>query len=131
MHSWMDLIPILVKSPLGTLGYRDRRRGLGSFSSFEISRPIVRSDEVLLRITLKILAIIVSLLGSAKTMNAQSLGAERVMPNLESNIDRPLRYRPDRGDFLIKNGTEFFNRSLYGGNTAFRVDGGDKPEFVL
>jgi beta-xylosidase len=32
---------------------------------------------------------------------------------------------------VIENGPEFFNRSLYGGNTAFRVDGGDKPEFVM
>ncbi len=65
------------------------------------------------------------------TLRAQALGANRLMPNLESNIDRPLRYRPDNGDFVIENGGEFFNRSLYGGNTAFRVDGGDKPEFVL
>ena len=32
---------------------------------------------------------------------------------------------------MIENGPEFFNRSLYGGNTAFRVDGGDQPEFML
>ena len=32
---------------------------------------------------------------------------------------------------MIEDGPEFFNRSLYGGNTAFRVDGGDKPEFVM
>src|SRR3954471_7609682 len=57
--------------------------------------------------------------------------AEKLTPNLESNIDHPLRYRPDGPDFVIENGTEFFNRPLYGGNTAFRVDGGDKPEFVL
>lgn len=57
--------------------------------------------------------------------------ASQLTPNLESNIERPLRYRPDGADFVIENGTEFFNRSLYGGNTAFRVDGGDKPEFVL
>ena len=57
--------------------------------------------------------------------------ATRLFPNLESNIERPLRYRPDGADFVIENGTEFFNRPLYGGNTAFRVDGGDKPEFVL
>jgi hypothetical protein len=44
---------------------------------------------------------------------------------------RPLRYRPDGTDFLIRNGREFFNRPLYGGNTAFRVDAGDKPEFSL
>lgn len=57
--------------------------------------------------------------------------ASRLFPNLESNIERPLRYRPDGADFVIENGAEFFNRPLYGGNTAFRVDGGDKPEFVL
>ena len=62
---------------------------------------------------------------------AQQLSALRIYPNLSSNIDHPLRYRPDGGDFVIENGAEFFNRSLYGGNTAFRVDGGDKPEFVL
>ena len=55
----------------------------------------------------------------------------KIYPNLESNIDRPLRYYPDGSDFVIENGAETFNRPLYGGNTAFRVDGGDKPEFVL
>jgi len=55
----------------------------------------------------------------------------RVYPNLEGAMEHPLRYRPDGADFLIENGQEFFNRSLYGDNTAFRVDGGDKPEFVL
>lgn len=48
---------------------------------------------------------------------------------LQSNIDRPLRYTPDHGDFVIVNGDEFFNRSLYGGSSPFRVDGGDRPEF--
>src|SRR5262245_24102693 len=52
-------------------------------------------------------------------------------PNLKGSIDRPLRYRPDGIDFVIENGPEFFNRSLYGGNTAFRVDAGDRPEFSL
>jgi hypothetical protein len=52
-------------------------------------------------------------------------------PNLEDNIGRPLRYRPEGDDFVIENGAEFFNRPLYGGNTAFRVDAGDRPEFSL
>ncbi|MBE2213664.1 MAG: DUF4450 domain-containing protein, partial [Opitutaceae bacterium] len=52
-------------------------------------------------------------------------------PNLVSNIERPLRYRPDGHAFVIENGGEFFNRPLYGGNTAFRVDAGDVPEFLL
>lgn len=64
---------------------------------------------------------------------AQSVvpAASKLTPNLVSTIDRPLRYRPDGADFVIENGTEIFNRPLYGGNTAFRVDGGDRPEFVL
>ncbi|QGZ41534.1 uncharacterized protein DUF4450 [Pseudoduganella flava] len=57
--------------------------------------------------------------------------APALMPNLQGHIDRPLRYRPMGADFVIANGTEFFNRPLYGGNTAFRVDGGDRPEFSL
>ena len=52
-------------------------------------------------------------------------------PNLAGQVGRPLRYHPDNGDFIIENGPEFFNRSLYGGNTASRVDGGDKPEFTM
>lgn len=52
-------------------------------------------------------------------------------PCLKENIARPLRYQPDGKDFVITNGSEFFNRPLYGGNTAFRVDGGDMPEFAL
>src|SRR4051794_22207517 len=51
--------------------------------------------------------------------------------NFAGQTDRPLRYHPEGKDFVIENGTEFFNRPLYGGNTAFRVDGGDKPEFLL
>lgn len=52
-------------------------------------------------------------------------------PNLEGRIDGGLRYRPEGQDFVIRNGSEFFNRSLYGSGTAFRVDGGDRPEFSL
>ena len=54
-----------------------------------------------------------------------------VRPNLAGQIARALRYRPVDGAFVIRNGAERFNRPLYGGNTAFRVDGGDKPEFVV
>ena len=43
----------------------------------------------------------------------------------------PLRYWPVGTDFVITNGAEFFNRPLYCLNSAFRVDGGDKPEFSL
>jgi hypothetical protein len=51
--------------------------------------------------------------------------------NFIGQTDRPLRYFPDGRDFVITNGAEFFNRPLYGRNTAFRADGGDKPEFSL
>ena len=51
--------------------------------------------------------------------------------NLEGQTERPLRYRPEGTDFVIENGTEWFNRPLYGDNTAFRVDAGDKPELSL
>jgi len=54
-----------------------------------------------------------------------------IKPNLEGQMDRPLRYHPEGTDFVIENGTEFFNRPLYGGNTAFRVEAGDAPEFTL
>ncbi len=52
-------------------------------------------------------------------------------PNLISNIERPLRYRPDGQDFLIENGTANFNRPLYGPHTAFRIDAGDRPDFAF
>ena len=45
--------------------------------------------------------------------------------------ERPLRYHPDRGDFVIINGTKKFNRALYGGHTAFRVETGDVPVIAL
>src|SRR5215207_4986020 len=51
--------------------------------------------------------------------------------NFVGRTARPLRYRPEGTDFRIENGAEFFNRPLYGTNTAFRVDAGDRPEFSL
>ena len=54
-----------------------------------------------------------------------------VQPNIEGRLARPVRYRPDGDAFVIENGTERYNRPLYGGSTAFRVDGGDRPEFIL
>ena len=44
---------------------------------------------------------------------------------------RPARYTPDGGDFVITNGGELFNRPLYGGNSGFRIEAGDRPEFAL
>ncbi|MGD1085281.1 MAG: DUF4450 domain-containing protein [Verrucomicrobiota bacterium] len=60
-----------------------------------------------------------------------ALAAVAATPILENQIARPLRYTPDSSDFVITNGAEFFNRPLYGHNSAFRVDAGDKPEFSL
>lgn len=54
-----------------------------------------------------------------------------IEPLFESNTARPLRYHPRAGDFVIRNGSEFFNRPLYGPNLDFRVDAGDLPEFSL
>lgn len=48
-----------------------------------------------------------------------------------SEQPRPLRYTPDRGDFVIVNGDKRFNRALYGSNSGFRVEAGDLPEFGL
>ena len=50
---------------------------------------------------------------------------------LTNNVARALRYWPINGDFVITNGTEFFNRPLYCDNSAFRIDCGDKPEFSI
>lgn len=82
--------------------------------------------------TLRHLLLATSLLTSAVPAGAQTLVAtEGVQPNRKGTLERPVRYRPDGDAFVIENGIERFNRPLYGGNTAFRVDGGDRPEFVL
>lgn len=54
-----------------------------------------------------------------------------MVPLLRENTARPMRYAPEGGGFVIRNGREFFNRPLYGPNIPFRVDGGDLPEFSL
>jgi hypothetical protein len=61
----------------------------------------------------------------------EPLAAPAPHPLFKDATARPLRYRPDGRDFVIENGREFFNRPLYGSNTAFRVDAGDRPEFTL
>ena len=45
--------------------------------------------------------------------------------------ERTLHYRPDGQDIVLVKGTRKFNRALYGTNTAFRVEAGDRPEFAL
>lgn len=54
---------------------------------------------------------------------------QRLRPMLPDNLDRPLRYQPDAGDFVKINGAECFNRPLYGCSSPFRVDAGDRAEF--
>ncbi len=59
-----------------------------------------------------------------------------IQPLMQGHTARPLRYRPDRSDFVIRNGAEFFNRPLYAPcstthSADFRVDAGDLPEFSL
>ncbi len=49
-------------------------------------------------------------------------------PNFKNTTARPLHFQPEGHSFVVENGREFFNRPLYGGNTAFRADVGDKPE---
>lgn len=49
----------------------------------------------------------------------------------EDTIIKNLRYFPDEDGILIVNGEKRFNRALYGGNTAFRIEVGDLPEFAL
>lgn len=83
-------------------------------------RPLV----TLLAFTLAISA------APAQTVPAARSGQE-LRPNLAGAIARPLRYRPEGGDFVIVNGAERFNRPLYGGSSAFRADAGDRPEFSL
>jgi len=77
--------------------------------------------------------IIWALVAAAGYVSAASADPQafNLTPNLAGQVAAPLRYRPEGEDFVIRNGREFFNRSLYGGHTAFRVDGGDKPEFLL
>ena len=57
-------------------------------------------------------------------------------PLLAGHTARPLRYTPQNGEFVIRNGREYFNRPIYGISTPtqlgdFRVDAGDLPEFSL
>ncbi|WP_320018223.1 DUF4450 domain-containing protein [Labilibaculum manganireducens] len=46
-----------------------------------------------------------------------------------NKLERELRYQPDNDGFVILNGNKKFNRALYGGHSAFRVETGDVPEF--
>ena len=63
-------------------------------------------------------------------------GGIQPLMQVQSMMTRPLRYRPVGGEFVIRNGKEFFNRPIYGVSTPtqsgdFRVDAGDLPEFSM
>src|SRR5215213_2436444 len=60
-----------------------------------------------------------------------TFAAAHAAPNSTDTIARPMHYRPDGDAFVVENGKESFNRPLYGLNTAFRVDAGDRPEVSL
>ncbi|MDR1011439.1 MAG: DUF4450 domain-containing protein [Opitutaceae bacterium] len=99
--------------------------------------PFLRTATLAATLTATLAALLTALFATAlattlaTTLAAQPIQPTDRFPNLRDNIERPLRYTPDGQDFVIENGGEFFNRPLYGGNTAFRVDAGDMPEFAL
>jgi hypothetical protein len=62
---------------------------------------------------------------------SQELYPIKLSDSLWHNEQRELRYHPEGGDFVITNGNRLFTRALYGTNTAFRVEAGDRPEFGL
>jgi hypothetical protein len=73
---------------------------------------------------------------AARLMPPPEIISGGIVPLMQSMTARPLRYRPIAGDFVIRNGAEFFNRPLYAPcsttQTAdFRVDTSDVPEFSL
>ncbi len=73
---------------------------------------------------------------AARAMPALGVITGGIQPLMKSMTPRPLRYRPVAGEFVIRNGGEFFNRPIYGVSTPtqpgdFRVDAGDLPEFSL
>ncbi|WP_443938643.1 DUF4450 domain-containing protein [Pedobacter sp. MW01-1-1] len=66
---------------------------------------------------------------------SKTFGQELYPPVLAKDnwhqAQRTLRYHPEGLNIVIQNGTKRFNRALYGSHTAFRVEGGDLPEFAL
>jgi hypothetical protein len=73
---------------------------------------------------------------TARLMPPPEVISGGIQPLMQHMTARPLRYRPDRGDFVIRNGTEYFNRPLYAPcstthSADFRVDASDLPEFSL
>ncbi len=84
-----------------------------------------------IRLKVQYLALLILMPGFFSGVKAYN-PPERIMvncPTFEGQTGRELRYQPDGTDFVIVNGKESFNRPLYGGNSALRVDAGDVPEF--
>ena len=87
--------------------------------------------------TIIAVALFLAVLGFGGFCRAQAASAfrpeliDQPKGNFSNNVARPLRYWPAGTDFVITNGAEFFNRPLYCLNSAFRIDGGDKPEFSI
>ena len=71
------------------------------------------------------------LFASVVNLFAQELYPPKLKGDTWHNENISLRYHPEGRDFVIKNGTRRFTRSLYGTNSAFRVEAGDLPEFAL
>lgn len=65
------------------------------------------------------------------TFSMGALEALAQAPAFWHGKERKVHYQPSNGDFLLVNGTQRFNRALYGTNTPFRVEAGDLPEFSL
>ncbi len=65
------------------------------------------------------------MLASPYIANSQLASVPGMVRNVVSIIVRREK------DFVTTNGALRFNRALYGGNTAFRVEAGDLPEFAL
>jgi len=82
--------------------------------------------------SIKILSVIFAITSfCSHPARTQQLYPVPLSTSLWHNEQRELRYRPDNGDFVIVNGNRLFTRALYGSNTAFRVETGDRPEFAL
>jgi len=75
--------------------------------------------------------LIISISLIANNAFSQELYPIKLSDSLWHNEQRELRYHPEGTDFVITNGNRLFTRALYGTNTAFRVEAGDRPEFGL
>ena len=62
---------------------------------------------------------------------SQELYPIKLSANQWHDKEQELRYKPDGRDFVIVNGKRLFTRAIYGTNTAFRLEAGDRPEFAL